>query len=236
MNKRNDIQEELKGWNSPLADMSRAMPYYVPQGYFAGLDKDIIAGVKAAGAAEPLPLWGKQMPYSVPQGYFNTLPDQLLAVIHDTDPALHLPGEHSMQVPEGYFEQLPAQILAAAKAADAGHTPIKPRFIALHTYKWRSIKRLAAAVLVLGIGFMTYRTLDQPRPLSTEQQLAALPQDSISHYVIQHIDEFDAESIETAIAANTNNNNKLDASSLSDEEIKQFLDENGWDAENSETL
>ncbi len=235
MNNDNDIREELKGWNSPLADMSRAMPYYVPQGYFAGLDKDIIAGVKAAGAADPMPLWGKQMPYSVPQGYFNALPDQLLAVVNNTGPALPLPDQQSMTVPEGYFEQLPAQILAAAKAADTGRTTVKPKFIELHTYKWRSIKRLAAAVLVLGIGFMTYRTLDQPRPLSTEQQLAALPQDSISHYVMQHIDEFDAESIETAIAANTNNN-KLDASSLSDEEIKQFLDENGWDAENSETL
>lgn len=234
MKKDNDIREELKGWNSPLADMSRAMPYYVPQGYFAGLDNDIVEVVKAAEMAEPMPLWGKQMPYNVPQGYFNTLPEQLLAVANNTDPAQHSP--HSMSVPEGYFEQLPAQMLAAAKAADTNRDTVKPRFIELHTYKWGSIKRLAAAVLVLGIGFMTYRTLDQPRPLSTEQQLAALPQDSISHYVIQHIDEFDAESIETAIAANTNNNNKLDASSLSDEEIKQYLEENGWDAENSETL
>lgn len=236
MKKDNDIREELKGWNSPLADMSRAMPYYVPQGYFAGLDNHIVEGVKAAEMAEPMPLWGKQMPYNVPQGYFNALPEQLLAAVNNTDPALQLPGQQSMQVPEGYFEQLPAQMLAAAKAADANRDTAKPRFIEMHTYKWRSIKRLAAAVLVLGIGFMTYRTLDQPRPLSTEQQLAALPQDSISHYVIQHIDEFDAESIEIAIAANTNNNSKLDASSLSDEEIKQYLDENGWDAENGETL
>lgn len=78
MSEHNDIREELRDMNSPLADMRRNMPYAVPQGYFVQLPEHALATV-AAGDNE---LTIKHdAPYRVPDGYFEQLPATLLALV-----------------------------------------------------------------------------------------------------------------------------------------------------------
>ncbi len=239
MNTGNDIQNELKELGSKLYAMPRVMPFHVPDGYFSNLSQSLLEDITAIDGADIYPMWGKTMPHSVPQGYFDTLPGMISSQVAELELSFGKP-DASMSIPAGYFESLPAQILAAAKAADAPQEH-KPKFIELHTRRWRTISRAAAAVLVLGIGFLSYRTITQPAispSTETMQELAALPHDSVSNYVQRHIDEFDAETLESAalVAINNNTHNTINANSLTDDEIRQYLNESGWEEGISETL
>lgn len=236
METRNDILEELKSWGSPLAGVSRNMPYRVPAGYFEALSPTITQYITHYHTADPsLAGVGRQMPYRVPQGYFDMLPMQMLGLVQHE--AAILPKATPFAVPEGYFNTLPAQMLAAAKAADAAPAE-KPRTIALRTNLWQSVRWAAAALLVAGLGFGTYKALYNdsvtvtPKP-SIESQLAALSKAEISNYIQQNIDDFDSEVLESSVA-------KLDAGTsapanaidqLSDDEIIRYLDETGWEEE-----
>ena len=78
MNTGNNIQEELRELGSPLADMSRDMPYSVPHGYFSqlpGIIEENIAGNIVLEAPK------YNTPYSTPSGYFEGFPAQLMETI-----------------------------------------------------------------------------------------------------------------------------------------------------------
>lgn len=79
MNEHNNIQEELRELDSPLADMPRAMPYSTPDGYFAQFAANI-----HSIASQHIDLSDNQiaMPYEVPAGYFGQLPGQVLAAVY----------------------------------------------------------------------------------------------------------------------------------------------------------
>lgn len=82
MEKKSEIREELKEWQSPLADMPRNMPHEVPENYFSELQGNIIAGLQA----EQTPLeWSDSNPFALPQNYFNTLPQDILARAKQAD-------------------------------------------------------------------------------------------------------------------------------------------------------
>ena len=75
MKQVNEIINELKGLNSPLAAMPREMPYQVPAGYFEQLPGDVLAIVNDT----TIQAFEKQgNPHEVPAGYFNTLPLKML--------------------------------------------------------------------------------------------------------------------------------------------------------------
>lgn len=69
MNSTEEILQELEAMESPLARLSRQMPYAVPEGYFEDL----------AGRALQIAKWG-----SVPVGYFETLPEKMLAAAKES--------------------------------------------------------------------------------------------------------------------------------------------------------
>lgn len=219
MKTANEIIEELKGLNSPMADMPRLMPYQVPAGYFSKLDEYIVGGVKATELPEYTLPYTKAMPYEVPIGYFDTLPDMVAALVHEEHEAVGLPKANPFAMPAGYFDALPQQMLQAAKQADAPKTKTIP----LGNRVWKNLRWAAAAILLMGIGFGSYKML-QPAdaPLSTEQQLAQLPAGTISDYVQQNIDDFDTDLIASNIA-----NMEVSVSQLSDEEITQYLEDTG---------
>jgi hypothetical protein len=225
MKTANEIIEELKGLNSPLADMPRLMPYHVPTGYFSKLDAYIIDGVKATELPEYTLPYTKAMPYEVPMGYFDTLPDMVAALVNEQNETISLTKSNPFAMPAGYFDALPQQMLQAVKQAE---TP-KTKTIPLGNRVWKNLRWAAAAILLMGIGFGSYKML-QPTtaPLSTEQQLAQLPPGTISEYVQQNIDDFDTDLIASVMPGDIN----VSPAQLSDEEITNYLDEVGWDTDN----
>lgn len=69
----NEITEELTGMGSMLAELPRAMPYSVPDGYFEQLPGTIQAAVEM------------ESQFAVPAGYFDSFPEQMLAVAKRAD-------------------------------------------------------------------------------------------------------------------------------------------------------
>jgi hypothetical protein len=223
VNRANDILEELKAWNSPLADMPRVMPYAVPEGYFSSLAELALL----ANTAEPMLNLSKAMPYAVPAGYFESLADNITA--RAKGPSLPLSKENPFTAPAGYFDNLPRQMLAAAKKAE--EKPAKKeetKIIPLGRTIWEKARWAVAAMLILGIGFGSYKFMTG-NDYDAEKQLASLPANTISDYVTEHIDEFDTDPIEMIAA----NDVELNPNSLSDEEIMQYLDQTGgWEEKN----
>lgn len=228
MNTGSDIMNELRGLNSPLADMSRRMPYAVPKGYFEEMAAYTTESVKASEIPEMPVLWTKTMPYHVPTGYFETLPATINAIIVVQEQKLLSYNEQSFAVPEGYFEQLPAQILKAAKASDNPKAAEPTRTIPLGKPVWKSIRWAAAAVLLLSIGFGSYKMFWSTDTYNAEKALSGISQSTINEYVQQHIDEFDMESIENTVAAHRVTS-PLNTDAITDEDIILYLDEASWD-------
>jgi hypothetical protein len=222
-----DILNELRGLNSPLADMSRSMPYAVPEGYFEELAAYIPETVKASEIQEIPALWTKAMPYRIPEGYFETFPATINTIIAG-EQKLPLYKEQKFEVPEGYFEQLPAQILKAAKASDNPVVAEPTRTIPLGKPVWKNIRWAAAAVLLLSIGFGSYKTFWSADSYNAEKALAGISKSTINEYVQQHIDEFDMESIENTVAAHTATS-PMNTDAITDEDIILYLDEASWD-------
>lgn len=68
MDQQNEILKELKELESPLAGLTRDMPYTVPEGYLAGLPEALSRSAAARHTS----------PFVVPEGYFGALPGRLL--------------------------------------------------------------------------------------------------------------------------------------------------------------
>jgi len=221
MTQQNDILNELKELNSPLADMSRKMPYYLPESYFEELDATILSIVTEA--KPEMPFFSKEMPFSVPQGYFEGLPGNVMANITLNE----LRKENSLYVPQGYFETLPDQILNKIK-----EQPIKKKTKVIsfsHTMLWQQLRLGAAAVLLIGIGLGMYKYNVDKRTLNIDKALSQIPEYAINDYVSQHVDDVDAE----LILGTVENDPKASAKQLNEDEIIQYLNETGWGKDQS---
>ena len=130
MENRINIMNELGEISPIVAQISPALPYQVPNGYFEGLAEQILARIKAE-ALPPVLEAAKENPYSVPQGYFEKLPELILnrvraenalnpqEEIEAISPLLsQLRNKQPFNVPVGYFNDLPENITDGAKAID----------------------------------------------------------------------------------------------------------------------
>ncbi len=210
---------------SPLADFLRRLPYAAPEGYLPSVALLLAASAQYPEAGDPvLSITSRMLPFTAPDGYFDTLAQNLsvLARVADTGAGEQAP----FYTPEGYFEELPERFVKMAKAETAENRP-KRRAMQFHM-GWKQLRRLAAAaVLVLGVGFGAYRYYHPAMPeAAAARQLAKLDQEDISSYVEQHVDEFDAESLEWATAS-ANPDIPAGISTLDAPEIQDYLQETG---------
>ena len=164
------------------------------------------------------------MPFEVPQDYFGTLAGQLAQdtwAAEGTTPDLTISKEMPHGVPVGYFENLPAQLLSSAKTADAGVR--KGRVIPFVARTGKVVRFAAAAMLVLGLGFGSYRFFQLRTPDGrASHKLAKVDPDSLHSYVLQHLDDFDDETLENAVVSSQTDVHTA-VSSLNDMEIEDFL-------------
>lgn len=200
MKPANGILDELRGLNSPLADLSRAMPYYVPEGYFMSFPDQLTIAT----------LGNKQMPFDVPEGYFDALADNVKT---------KMATDNVLVVPEGYFEQLPYTLLEKVKSS--GTTKQKETKI-ISVDIWRTVRWVAAASLFIALGIGSYTFINNIQTKSTEKELAALPAATINEYIQNNIDEFDTDLIVSTLG--DNGVEQIKPNNLTDEEILQFLD------------
>lgn len=215
MERENEILNELKALNSPLAGLSRAMPYAVPEGFFDGLAQQIVAGVLAAEGEDSILALPKSLPYKVPQNYFEDTAAQILAIT-----ALPATEEPAFEVPAGYFEALPGRIMTAVRTKE--QPAAKPRIIDFRPAR-RVIKWAAAAMLILGIGISSYSIYFTPDHRA-ERLLASVDGDVITDYVTQNNEDAPDAG---ALAMNTPTASAVKA--LSKDEIATYLDETGWE-------
>lgn len=221
----NDISDELSSMGSPLAGMSRNMPYRLPEGYFDGLATQVLIAITVPGEITALEGGTKKMPFDVPNGYFDQLQASVLQQVQQESIETGLPKANVFTAPEGYFDTLPGNIMAAIHASEAPQEKQRTRIIGIG---WKSIRWAAAAVVIVGLGIGSVKMI-WPGAESKES-LAKIPATSIQAYVQQNIDEFDSELIENNIAANINLHTQPGLPNTIDKnDIIQYLDENGWE-------
>ena len=153
MNKDTGIPDELKSMGSPLAGMSRAMPYKVPKGYFEQFDKELLSTISEINSEAAIWNNARSMPFgNTPQGYFDELPGKLL------------------------------QMAKAETAVRPGETNIvlKPRkrLIALGSIRWA-----AAAMLVMALGIGSYTFLFRHNETGTDKLLSSVPNNELHEYL-----------------------------------------------------
>ncbi len=215
MNRQNNISEELREMGSPLADLSRKMPYPVPEGYFGDLETELVKTIQNTEAAETVPDWSRSMPFSMPDGYFEGLPGQILSAIHNSNGVDVSKNVIAFTVPDGYFEQMPEKMLAAAKKAGSNSKTIPLKRVVKPWQKnWA-----AAAILfiIVGLGGYMYFT---GQPGNPERMLANVPANEIQEY-LQHNSRME---LDHAVG-----NSETPAMAFESKEIIEYLNESGWE-------
>jgi hypothetical protein len=221
MHTNNDILEELSSMNSPLAGMSRHMPYRLPEGYFDQLAAHVLATLHTPDIAV-LEAGTKKLPFAVPEGYFDQLQADVLQQVQQERVTDGLPKVNAFTVPQGYFETLAGDVISRIQATEA------VRVQRTRVISWKNLRWAAAAVLVLGIGIGSVKMLWPGQ--NEDPSVAKIPATAIKAYVQQNIDEFDSELLENNIAAHINLHTQSGMLNAVDKnDIIQYLDENGWE-------
>jgi hypothetical protein len=205
MTQRDNILQELKELQSPLAGAGFENLYTVPAGYFDNLAAEVLGRIKAidaVNASEELrflsPLLNsisKEMPYSLPAGFFNEQEEKTLQLIKGVDndltveeelssisPLLNsLKKEMPYSVPAGYFDGIDSSI------ATQGHKTTK--VVSMPSQRWF---RYAAAAIVIGFvaigGFFLFNKKDNidPKTQSAEwvnKNMKKVSTDEIDNFV-----------------------------------------------------
>ncbi|MCW3123154.1 MAG: hypothetical protein JWQ38_2646, partial [Flavipsychrobacter sp.] len=211
MKQANEITDELRSMGSTLADLPRTMPYAIPSGYFSALAGGIRTTITDINEKEDIPEWSKKMPFIVPANYFNTLAEEITSKSF----AASLPNATLFAVPQGYFNNLPTLLLQAAKTADAEKTAT---IISLkRTNIFKQLRWAAAAILVMGIGFVSYNFYQASQITDTDNLLASVPASELQDYV-QGMYRIDIDHI-------VSSNNDVSNMQLDNKDIIQYLNE-----------
>jgi len=209
---------------SPLAGFVRSMPYALPEGYFDQLAQALAQGIIWIESEDPTLELPRTMPFEIPEAYLSELPRSMTeaAIISDERNSRVIPFD----VPDNYFNTLPGTLLIAAQTADKPATTGKT--IAFKSmWQRKALQWAVAAMLVLGAGLGAYRYTHPSSPdAAVMEQLARVDGNLLNAYVEQHIDEFDADMLE-ASAAGVHAGSHMPISGLDEQEIYQYLSEEG---------
>jgi hypothetical protein len=143
MKERDDIQNELRQLAPILADVTRQMPYNVPDGYFDRFSAGMLEAARATPASD------------VPAGYFDNFATVMLqkvrsiSVTEELDevaPMLNrLDKTMPYHLPEGYFANWKPE-LATSIAQPA-------KVVKMGTGNWKQWAVAAAAVITMSLGW-----------------------------------------------------------------------------------
>jgi hypothetical protein len=219
-----EILNELKELNCSLADVPAKNPFAVPERYFENLAQMLSVGVRVSQVDDdPIPVFPEALPFEVPIEYFKHLPQKLARAAKECrlNEGIHT----AFEIPTGYIDGLPVQLTRIAQQADT--MAKKVNNIALTRQLIRIGKMAAAAILVLGIGLGSYKILHERQPEAiAARQLSGIDKEAITTYLEQHVDELDAETLET-ITVSSHTDPQRDILYLKSSEIQEYLQETG---------
>jgi hypothetical protein len=221
MKNKDNISNELEMLGaSVLNGLPKHMPFSIPSNYFSTFNNEVISNIQLAEMADIVPEWSKEFPLIAPPAhYFEELSDNIIDAIK-TEELLHaLPKENPYQVPVNYFEQFTANVLEQVKVESKKGVTSPKRIPLFRTFQ---LAASVALVVCTGLGIMRYNTYNQLQNMD----LSSVSNTAISEYIDQNIDDFDTDLIVTNV--NTDNVSTVKNTDFSNEEIKQYLNEDGW--------
>lgn len=209
----------------PILNLPKAMPFDMPQDYFENFAGNISAMVSDSDPKLELPAI---TPFEVPENYFESFAANIMERVEQ--PTFGKIEAIDFEVPEGYFEGFAANVIDRIKreeVVEVKQEEKKPTKVISLNSKWKAVRWAAAAVVILGIGFGSYKVANNvggEPDLTAQQQLAMLDKQFIRSYVQTHIDEFDTELLaENSSLVNTSAEQKM--KQLNKTDIEQYLDE-----------
>ena len=203
-------QDELSRLSPVISGITRATPYYLPEGYFEEL-------------SPVLTLLKDKRAYEVPEDYFGEL-SPLLTVAQNRS---------GYQVPADYFDTLPEQILEKVAPRVVSMRPLKGHW---WSYATASAAAIAACfMLIFSLpGIDTNResvqTAEQGLQKLSDQDLQAYLEDH--HAVLGDTEDQHAmpgEPVSNSTASLDMNEGEVKSllAGVSDQDLQQYLDENG---------
>ena len=217
MSGTNNISEELENMGSFLADLSRTMPYHVPDEKKEKFELDLKEAINYIEEPESNVKWGKTPPYAVPNDYFKNFPDIVLKDAILEDKASGFSKAMPFQIPDGYFESfaatLPGKIKVLANSTEKRRIVLRPHVIL-------QVRWAAAAILLICVSLGSYITFFSPSSQNPDRMLASVSNNDIQAY-FQHTYPFYAPHV---MNSNTVSNIQVD-----NKDIIEYFNENGWD-------
>lgn len=228
METRDHIRQELREIAPVVAEVEKVNVYAIHPTYFDRSAEEIISKIKAG--KEPVYYLTKQLPYTVPQGYFDILADNILQHIKALETNdVHEELEHIAPllnniskkpvytIPEGYFTDAVAVKPEASTA----------KVISMRSKAFRYVAAAAITGLIaVGTFFATMREAGTQPPSNPSARINELSEQEIEGFL--KTTSYTGDISSTAIKASVIEGD-IDESvkDMSDEEIKQFLQENG---------
>ena len=212
------IESELKELGIKLLlDIPKTVPFAVPMDYFNELHGRIATKLDITEESDYSLGIHKKTPFSEPSpSYFDNLSTQILAKINEEEP--NWGKNNPFVVPNRYFEQFPSAVLAQVKE----HKAIK-RSLGLPVFKSLQLAASVALIIFVGLGILKMNH----QKINNEFSLDGVTQEEIAAYVHENIDDFDTDIVLNGLSYNKVIPDKILNNQVSDEEIKQYLSEEG---------
>lgn len=220
MNRDRGNREWLNDYMS-LKQVNPNNPFTVPEGYFDGLNEQVLAKIKLEELRNSMPEAGFVVPenyfedlagniqsriaveevldkeaagFTIPDGYFGNLEQQIQSRIFVEEALDAQPA--GFDVPEGYFANLTNNILDKTTEQKAERRGIIRKMFSTAAFKYAT-----AACLALAIGGTLYLNQTGNNPVSAHQNsflhksLAAIPVADIQNYLQSHLDVNDTKAL-----------------------------------------
>ncbi len=223
MENRVDILNEIQTLSPLIAGLDKVNVFTVPQGYFNSIAATVLACINEAENNLSSSI-GKENSYQVPDTYFDTLASSIIDKIKLQEsisdelkilsPALAaINKENVYEVPQGYFKNLPQNIINSLQPAAAKVVYLQRR----HSF----MKYAAAAMITGAIALGVYQYADRP----ADNTVIASTETAKADPIVK-LDP----SIEKGKGMDEKQFNES-LSNLSEEDITQYLEKNGDDAD-----
>jgi hypothetical protein len=220
MNRDSENRDWLNGYMS-LKQVNPNNPFTVPEGYFDGLDEQVLSKIKLEELRNSIPETGFAVPenyfedlagnirskiaveealdkeaagFTVPEGYFDNLEQQIQSRIIVEEALDAQPA--GFDVPDGYFADLTQNILNKTTQQKK-----QPRGIVRQMFSTAAFKYATAACLALAVGGTLYLNQGGNSPDATHKKsflhksLSAIPVADIQNYLQSHLDVSDTRSL-----------------------------------------
>jgi hypothetical protein len=234
MDNNNKILQELQEYSPLLLQVKNNNPYQIPLSYFSELSNTILEKIKLDTDVKLF--LSRDMPYFIPTGYFENFSDTLLHKVTTQEfknevfdemekisPFINRISKNPVyNTPVNYFEE---------KKWEKPFLEQKSKVVAINRLR-RIVGFLAAAIIIALLAVGIFMFVGKEDTNTKAHHVEAISE--VEKLSKQEIEEFiktasPTENIASTVGTDRQKNNdiKRAVSKMSDEEIQEFLQENG---------